>query len=285
MVYLVALWFIVIAERKIISDLLTETNERKHAVVKLKTAMKEALLANKAKSIFLSSMSHELRTPLNSVLGFAQLLDSDPVDPLSDSQKEQVTYILKSSHYLLDLINEVLDLSGIESGKIQISSESINVDSVIDDAITTVGQSAQENSITINYPTKCSDQYIWADNTRLNQILINLLTNAIKYNKVGGSVTIWTESPTDKMLRINIKDTGPGIAKEKYDALFEPFNRLGAESLNIEGTGVGLTISKRLVEMMGGGIGVESEVGKGTKFYVDFKKPESPVLITGEIRC
>ncbi len=256
-----------------------DITKRKQAEVKLKTAMEEALHANKAKSVFLSSMSHELRTPLNSILGFAQLIVSDTVKPLSESQKENMKQILKSGNHLLELINEVLDLSGIESGKVQISLEDIEIDTALHDVIDTLEPMLEESSIKINYPTKCSGQFIKVDRTRLNQVLTNLLSNAIKYNNEGGLVSIWIESPSDKMLRINIEDTGLGIAKENHDSLFEPFNRLGAESLNIEGTGVGLTITKRLVEMMGGSIGVESEVGKGTKFYVDFIKGESPELI------
>jgi signal transduction histidine kinase len=238
--------------------------------------------ANRSKSIFLSSMSHELRTPMNSILGFAQLLESDQDETFSETKRGYVEQILKSGDHLLELIDEVLNLSGIESGKVQISMKEIGIDTAIKEVITTVKPIAQMNNITINYLTKCDEQYIRADRTRFKQILINLLSNAIKYNYYGGSVSICIEFPMDKMLRVNIEDTGPGIAKEKHDALFEPFNRLGAESLNIEGTGVGLTITKKLVEMMEGSIGVESEVGKGTKFYVDFKKIESPKRITGK---
>ncbi len=254
--------------------------ERRNTEASLRDSMENALRANRAKSIFLSSMSHELRTPMNSILGFAQLLDSDSVGSLSESQKQNVKYILKSGNHLLELINEVLDLSGIESSVVKITLESVEIDTAINDAITSVEQRADESSIKVNFLTESGAQYIMADNTRLKQILINLLTNAIKYNIVGGSVTIWVESPTDKILRINIKDTGPGIPKEKHDVMFEPFNRLGVEALNIEGTGIGLTITKRLVEMMGGSIGVESEERKGAKFYVDFKKAVFPVIIT-----
>ncbi len=256
--------------------------ERKQAEVKIKEAMKEAIQSNKAKSVFLSSMSHELRTPMNSVLGFAQLLDSDSNETLSKSQKDNVKQILKSGYHLLELINEILDLSGIESGMVRLSSENIEIDTAIIEAITSVEPMTRENSIKINYPTKYIDQYIMADSTRLNQVLMNLLSNAIKYNNVNGSVTISCESPDADTIRINIEDSGPGIAEENHDSMFMPFNRLGVESLNIEGTGVGLSITKKLVEMMGGSIGVESEVGKGSKFYVDFKKVESSVLTTGK---
>ncbi len=241
-------------------------------MVELEEAMEEVRRANKAKSVFLSSMSHELRTPMNSILGFAQLMESNTVEPLSKSHKDSLMQILKSGNHLLKLINEVLDLSSIESGKIEISPEVIEIDTAIEEVIASVGPIAGESNITINYRTKSDGQYIRADNTRLMQVFINLLSNAIKYNNDGGSVSIWIEYPTDTMLRVNIEDTGPGIAKKKLDFLFEPFNRLGVESLNIEGTGVGLTITKRLVEIMGGSIGVESKVGKGTKFYVDFQK-------------
>ena len=246
--------------------------ERKKAASTLTAAMEEAQRANEAKSVFLSSMSHELRTPLNSILGFAQLLESDSSNPLSESQKENIRPILQSGDHLLKLINEILDLSRIESGKLQVSYEDVNVDSVISESIATVGPLAQQYNIKINKQTKHDGLHVKADYTRFKQIIINLLSNAIKYNNVDGSVTISTDLPDTGTIRISVEDTGPGIAKENLELLFEPFNRLGAETLKIEGTGIGLTITKKLVEVMGGSIGVESVVGRGTNFNVDLKK-------------
>ncbi len=247
---------------------------------KLTAAMKEAKAANEAKSTFLSSMSHEIRTPMNSILGFAQILLSNQDEPLTEPQKKNVTHILDSGYLLLNLINEVLDLSSIESGKVRLSLEGVEVASVIDEVVASVEPMELSYKINITNSVEHSGQYIMVDYTRLRQILINLLSNAIKYNRVDGTVTIWTELTEANMIRINVEDTGTGVAKDRLESLYEPFNRLGAEKLNIEGTGIGLTITKRLVELMGGSIHVESEVGKGTKFSVEFEKTEAPASET-----
>ena len=252
--------------------------ERKKSESRLKDASEKAQRATEAKSAFLSSMSHELRTPLNSILGFAQLLMTNQKEPLAESQKERVQHILNAGGHLLDLISEVLDLSSIESGKLPISPDTVNVGSVINEAVTAVVPMAQQFNIKVNNKTNHCDHYIVADRTRLKQVLDNLLTNAIKYNHPGGSVTISCEAPNTHTLRINVDDTGLGFAAKDIEALFEPFNRLGRESLNIEGTGVGLTITKTLVEYMGGSIGIESKEGKGSKFFVTFNKANPPVL-------
>ncbi len=247
---------------------------------KLIAAMEVTKAASNAKSTFLSSMSHEIRTPMNSILGFAQLLLSNQNEPLSDSQETNVNHILDSGHLLLKLINEVLDLSTIESGKLQISLESVEMTSVIDEIIASVEPMELKYKIKITNSVEYSGHYVKADYTRLKQILINLLSNAIKYNRVDGKVTVWTELTDTNMIRINIEDTGPGIAEDRLESVYEPFNRLGAETLNKEGTGIGLTITKRLVELMGGSIHVESEVGKGTKFSIEFEKAEAPASQT-----
>ncbi len=261
-----------------------DITERKKSESELKDVSEKAQRATEAKSAFLSSMSHELRTPMNSILGFAQLLITNQKEPLVESQKERVQHILNAGDHLLDLISEVLDLSSIESGKLPISPDTINVGVVIDEAITTVVPMAQQSNIRINNKINQCDHYIVADRTRLKQVFDNLLTNAIKYNHPGGSVTISCESPNNYTVRINIEDTGLGIAAKDVDALFEPFNRLGRESLNIEGTGIGLTISKTLVEHMGGSIGVESNEGKGSKFFVTFNKENPAVLEVTETK-
>ncbi|GAX61148.1 PAS/PAC sensor hybrid histidine kinase [Candidatus Scalindua japonica] len=257
-----------------------DITERKNNEIKLLAAMEEAKSANEAKSTFLSSMSHEIRTPMNSILGFAQLLISNPQEPLAESQKEKVNHILDSGHLLLKLINEILDLSSIESGKLQISMESVDAASVIDEVIASVDPMGQNHKIHIINSVEHSGQFVMADYTRLKQVLINLLSNAIKYNRVNGTITVWNELTEANKIRIAVEDTGLGIAKERLESLFEPFNRLGAETLNKEGTGIGLTITKRLVELMGGSIHVDSVIGKGTKFYVDLEKAKAPSFKT-----
>ncbi len=257
-----------------------DITERKNNESKLMTAMEAAESANEAKSTFLSSMSHEIRTPMNSILGFSQLLVSNQNEPLTESQKSNVNHILDSGHLLLKLINEVLDLSSIESGKTQISMESIEVASVIEMIIASVEPMALKYNVNIINSVEHSGQYIKADYTRLKQVLINLLSNAIKYNRVDGTVTVWNELTEANMIRINVEDTGPGIAMDNIESLFEPFNRLGEEALDKEGTGIGLTITKRLVELMGGSIHVESDVGKDTKFYIEFDKAKAPASET-----
>ena len=240
----------------------------------LQKAKEEADQANQAKSVFLSSMSHELRTPLNSVLGFGQLLYTDEKNPLTTEQKNQLGKILRSGDHLLCLIDDVLNLSKIESGAVEISIESVNVYSVLNEILDVVEQAAKEAQVEIIWEEQDQHLFIDVDNTRFRQVIMNLLSNAIKYNFPEGTVHLVTRKREDK-LRITVVDTGIGISSEKTQFLFEPFNRLGAETSSIEGTGIGLTITKRLVELMGCHIGYESEVGKGTTFWVDFPIAQS----------
>ena len=201
-----------------ISQLATQIGriaERQKASSMIKSAMKEAQRANEAKSTFLSSMSHELRTPMNSILGFAQLLESGPNNPPSESQRENIRPIIKSGNHLLVLINDILDLSRIESGSLQLSPEDINAGPVISESIATVEPIAQQHNISINNQKKDKDLYVKADFIRLKQVIINLLSNAIKYNNVDGPVTVSCEFPDADTVRINIEDTGPGIAEER----------------------------------------------------------------------
>ena len=242
----------------------------------LQKAINEANSANEAKSMFLSSMSHELRTPMNSILGFAQVLKSDPVTPLTDAQNQCVELMLSSGNHLLALINDVLDLSRIESGRISISPEIFLLDTVIAEVVAIFESVARKGSIKVIDKTDKSGIYIETDRIRIKQVITNLISNAVKYNRKNGTVTIYYTFPDNDRVCLKIEDTGYGIPEEELSSLFKPFTRLGMETTNIEGTGIGLTITKRLVELLGGRIGVESVVGKGSTFFVDFKRTKEP---------
>jgi signal transduction histidine kinase/ActR/RegA family two-component response regulator len=236
--------------------------------------------ANKAKSDFLSRMSHELRTPLNAVLGFGQLLEMDGLTP---DQAENVSQITKGGTHLLDLINEILDISQIESGHMSMSPEAVLVADVVEAAVALLRPLAEERSVhLIGGKDQGCAQFIFADRQRVKQILLNLLGNGIKYNRQGGSVSISCFEPVRGTLRIQVTDTGPGIAAEHLDLLFAPFERLGAEQTSVPGTGVGLALSRGLAEAMGGKLDVESTPGRGSTFWVDFPIVESPVKIYEE---
>ncbi|MCW2855617.1 MAG: sensor protein [Marmoricola sp.] len=241
----------------------------------LQDAQRSAERANKAKSEFLSRMSHELRTPLNAVLGFAQLLE---MDDLSPEQIDNVGQIAKGGSHLLDLINEILDISQIESGRLSLSPEPVLVSEVIDAAVALVRPLADERSIHLMAGTDDEpDCYVFADRQRLKQIMLNLLGNGIKYNRQGGSVSVSCVQPGSGVLRIQVTDTGPGIAPENRELLFAPFERLGAEQTLIEGTGVGLALSRGLAEAMGGRLDVDTTPGRGSTFWVELPVVESPL--------
>ncbi|NHZ79789.1 PAS domain S-box protein [Massilia sp. CCM 8695] len=244
--------------------------------VELEAARAAAEKANQAKSDFLSSMSHELRTPLNGVLGFAQLMASDDPPP-TVKQQRSINQILKGGWYLLRLINEILDLAQIESGKISMSTEPMSLSDVLDDCYELVGPQAAARGIFLLFPTPGTPFYIHADRVRVKQVLINLLSNAIKYNSAEGSVHVACSARADGMVRVCVTDTGAGLGREQLAQLFQPFNRLGQESGAEEGTGIGLVVTKQLVELMGGSIGVESEPGSGSRFWVDFASCAAPV--------
>jgi PAS domain S-box-containing protein len=242
-----------------------DISEQKAYEEKLKQATLEAQQANRAKSEFLSSMSHELRTPLNAILGFSQLLESE--ENLNAEQKENVTDIIRAGSHLLDLINEVLDLAKIESGKLELSIEPVPLNDIMSACQKLITPTAEQHGIRLQFAEGCmAGHRLRADYTRTKQVLLNLLSNAIKYNRENGSVTIHCQQQDDK-LRIEVRDTGTGIPAAKQDKLFEAFNRLGAESGSIEGTGIGLLITRQLVEMMGGELGVESNLGEGSTFW------------------
>jgi signal transduction histidine kinase len=236
----------------------------------LKIARDEALSANKAKSEFLSSMSHELRTPLNAILGFSQLLKMDIEDP---DQQENLNEIENAGQHLLNLINEVLDLAKIEAGAITLNIDNLQVDNLLLECYSLSMALAQRFAIKLEFNTK-SGLNVYADALRFKQVVLNLVSNAIKYNNPKGSVHVDAVAKGPDFISIRVQDTGPGISAENQAHLFEPFNRMGAENSEIEGTGIGLMITRQLAEMMGGDIHLESEPGKGSTFIIDLPRQE-----------
>jgi PAS domain S-box-containing protein len=260
-----------VTERKRFEQALQETN------IELESAKSAAEKANLAKSDFLSSMSHELRSPLNAILGFAQLLES--TDPLpTPSQKESITQILQAGWHLLKLINEVLDLAVVESGKLSLSLEPVSLAEVIAECQAMMEPQAQQRGISMTFPQLDASCFVQADRTRVKQVLINLLSNAIKYNRKQGTVEVTCTATSPERIRISVKDTGAGLPPEKLAQLFQSFNRLGQEARSEEGTGIGLVVSKRLVELMGGVIDVESRVGVGSVFWLELLLTKAPTL-------
>jgi PAS domain S-box-containing protein len=240
-------------------------------------AVEAAEQASKAKSDFLSRMSHELRTPLNSVLGFSQLLE---MDDLPDHHGEAVHHIMRAGRHLLNLIDEVLDIARIESGNLELLLEPVSIHHVLGDAIDLTSPLAERGGVAVvadldRCPGTC---HVLADRQRLLQVMLNLLSNAVKYNLTGGRVDVSVEAVSPSLVRITVTDTGQGIRTEDLDRVFEPFDRLGAESTGVEGTGVGLTLSKYLVERMSGTIDVHSRLGEGTTFTVDLPTAAAPEI-------
>ncbi len=258
-----------VTERKRFELALQENN------VELESAIAAADKANLAKSDFLSSMSHELRTPLNAILGFAQLMESDSPQP-TPAQKANIDQILQAGWYLLELINEILDLALIESGRLAISGEPVSLADVMLECQTMIEPQANKRGIRMSFPRFDHSCHINADRTRVKQVLINLLSNAIKYNRADGSVVVERVACAPGRVRVSIRDTGAGLTPESLAQLFQPFNRLGQESGAEEGTGIGLVVTKRLVELMGGAIGVESRVGTGSVFWVELDASDAP---------
>ncbi len=260
-----------VTERKRLDKVLHEKNTA------LERASAVADKANLAKSDFLSSMSHELRTPLSAILGFAQLIDSGSPSP-TPSQKRSTEQILKAGWYLLDLINEILDLALIESGKLSLSMEPMSLNDVMVECQTMIEPQAQKRGIRVTFPEFEGPCFVKADRTRVKQVLINLLSNAIKYNAAGGIVMVSWTKPAPQCIRVSIRDTGAGLTSEQLAQLFQPFNRLGQEATVEEGTGIGLVMAKRLIESMGGAIGVESSVGNGSVFWIELSLTAEPLL-------
>jgi len=254
-----------------------DVTERKRLDYELESAKSTAEKANLAKSDFLSSMSHELRTPLNAILGFAQVMESDSPPPTS-SQKESIEQILQAGWYLLELINEILDLALIESGKLSMSREPLSFAEVMLECQTMIEPQAQKRGIVLKFPRFPDSCFVRGDRTRIKQIMVNLLSNAIKYNRERGTVEVTYVAINPKRIRVSIRDTGAGLSPEKLAQLFQPFNRLGQEAGGTEGTGIGLVVTKRLIELMGGEIGVESTIGMGSVFWIEMISTSAPEL-------
>jgi PAS domain S-box-containing protein len=255
-----------------------DVTQRQLAEEALREAKEEADRANRAKSEFLSRMSHELRTPLNAILGFGQLLEQQ--NP-TETQRSQLGHITSAGRHLLGLINEVLDISRIEAGRLQLSLEPVCVNTALAETVDLMRPMAAERRVGLASPrTLDADTYVLADSQRLKQVLLNLLTNAIKYTGTGGDVTVCCDACAWDKIRIVVTDTGAGIPEEKLPRLFTPFDRLGAEQSDVQGTGLGLALSQRLMQAMNGEIGVTSVVGEGSTFWLELPRTTSPLELS-----
>jgi signal transduction histidine kinase/CheY-like chemotaxis protein len=246
----------------------------------LEMAMEQAKKANQAKSAFLSSMSHELRTPLNAILGFAQILTSESLPSTLAQKKEFANHILKSGRHLLTLINEILDLAKVESGTVTLSMEPVALNDTLAECRNMIEPLAGQRKVRVLFPDNCR-AVVLADRTRLKQVMLNLLANAVKYNREMGAVVVDCSESAPGRVRLSVQDTGMGLRPDQLDALFQPFNRLGQEGGGEEGTGIGLVVTRRLVELMGGEIGVSSSVGVGSVFWVELQATEPASALAG----
>ncbi|HSH37887.1 MAG TPA: PAS domain S-box protein [Chthoniobacterales bacterium] len=252
-----------------------DVTERARIEKALREAKEEADRANTAKSEFLSRMSHELRTPLNAILGFGQLIERQSA---TDAQRSRVGYILSAGRHLLNLINEVLDISRIEAGNLQMSVEPVRLADAVAESIDLVRPLAAEQDIDLSTSPELDEAYfVRADRQRLKQVLLNLLSNAVKYTPKGGRVMVSHRVSPEGVVRLNVRDTGRGIAADKLSRLFTPFERLGAEESNVEGTGLGLALCQRLMHAMHGSVGVSSTVGNGSTFWIELAAAEAPL--------
>ena len=243
-------------------------------VTELQEVNRKLRQANAAKSEYLSRMSHELRTPLNAILGFAQLLE---LEDLHEEQRDNLHYILSAARHLLALINEVLDIAAIEAGRLPLSLEPVPVADVVAEAVSLIRPLADQHGILLTNPAPSCATHVKGDRQRLKQVLLNLLSNAVKYNRQGGAVHLTCEDVGGTKLRIKVSDTGPGIPADAMERLFVPFERLSGEQSAVEGTGLGLPLSKRLAEAMGGMLDLETAVDQGSTFWIELALTEGPV--------
>jgi signal transduction histidine kinase len=265
-----------------VAVLFNDTTVRKNNESALIAAKAEADAANRAKSQFLLNMSHELRSPLSSILGFTQLIGDGQPRPTPE-QQDSVEHILHAGWYLLGLVNELLDMTSIESGKMVLASRAVSIAEVLDDCRAMIALQAQRGGIHVGFPILDGHFHVQADPVRIKQVLINLLTNAIKYNRVGGRVDVRCTAALGQAVRVSVDDTGQGLSPVHLEQLFDPFNRLGQELGAEPGTGIGLVICKRLVEQMGGRIGVESKVGVGSCFWFELDAATEPPMGSNDL--
>ena len=256
-----------------------DITDLREALETARNAQHHAEEANRAKSEFLSNMSHELRTPLNAIIGFTEFVMVNEKESISENQRDSLSQVLKAGRHLLTLIDDILDLAKIEASTVALSIEAVEPSAVVDECVALTASYGAERNVSVwNKITETPLPSIDVDRTRFKQVLLNLLSNAIKYNSKGGKVIIERAPTEDGMLKIGVRDDGPGIPEDQMVHLFDPFDRLGAENSAIEGTGIGLTITKRLVDNMGGEITVDSVMGKGSTFWVEF--PLSNQVVT-----
>jgi signal transduction histidine kinase/ActR/RegA family two-component response regulator len=248
--------------------LFNNVTERKVIEGRLNEAVAAASSANRAKSEFLSNMSHELRTPLNAILGFTQLMQASTPPP-SAKQEQCLSHIVMAGWYLLELVNDTLDLASIEAGRLSVSPVKVPLDQVLQECAAIIGPLASKRNLSVSYPRPDTKNLTYVDPIRLKQVLLNLLSNSVKYNRDGGCINVQCRRVNAKRLRISVQDTGMGMTPHQLEHLFEVFNRLGQEHSGIVGTGIGLVMCKRLVELMDGQLGVESSHGKGSDFWIE----------------
>jgi signal transduction histidine kinase/CheY-like chemotaxis protein len=247
--------------------LFNDITERKAIEGRLKDAVATAETANRAKSDFLANISHELRTPLNAILGFTQLMEFSTPPP-TPAQQRSLSHIVKAGWYLLELVNDTLDLAAIEAGKFSMAPDTVSIAAVLQECAAIMAPLAGMRAVSVTYPAPDPAHLVHADPIRVKQVLLNLLANSVKYNRQGGSITVRCNALGDQRLRISVQDTGQGMTPSQLAHLFEPFNRLGQEGSREVGTGIGLVMCKRLVELMGGQIGVDSTAGQGSIVWV-----------------